>query len=54
MDKAGQGAIVTSSSGVIYAFRDSDGTEAKHWEKAIADAAETMRDDINKNLGTLP
>ncbi len=54
LDNDGLGAIITSSRGVIYAFRDPKGTEAKNWKKAIADAAEAMRDDINKNLGTLP
>ncbi|GAG02158.1 unnamed protein product, partial [marine sediment metagenome] len=50
MDNDGRGAIITSSRGVIYAFRDPKGTEAKNWGKTIADAAEVMRDDINKSL----
>jgi orotidine-5'-phosphate decarboxylase len=48
MDKDGLGAVIPSSRGVIYAFRDSDGKEAKNWKKSIGDAAEAMRNDVNQ------
>lgn len=48
MDENGLGAVVASSRGIIYAFRNSDGSEARNWKKSIADAARAMRDDINQ------
>jgi len=45
-DKDGLGAIVNSSRGIIYAYRESGGD----YQQAAAQAARTMRDDINAAL----
>jgi orotidine-5'-phosphate decarboxylase len=50
LDENGLGAVVASSRGIMYAFRDKDGKETDPWTKAVAAAAEAMRDDINSHL----
>ncbi len=47
LDNDGLGAIVASSRGIMYAFRDKDGNETDPWTDAVAAAARAMRDDIN-------
>ena len=46
-DENGRGAVVNSSRGIIYAYRATGGD----YQQAAADAARTMRDDLNSVLG---
>ena len=50
LDEDGLGAIVPSSRGIMYAFRDRQGNESDRWKAAVANAAEAMRDDINSHM----
>ncbi len=45
-DKDGLGAVVNSSRGIIYAYRETGGD----YQKAAGDAARAMRDDLNSVL----
>jgi orotidine-5'-phosphate decarboxylase len=48
-DSRGEGAVVNSSRGIIYAFRREpykDKYGEKHWRKAVREAAESMRRNI--------
>lgn len=50
-DDNGLGAIVNSSRGIIYAYADDDRYSGEQFDRAAADAAETMRREINQALG---
>ncbi len=50
-DDNGLGAIVNSSRGIIYACADDDRYPPEQFDRAAADAAERMRQEINRALG---
>jgi orotidine-5'-phosphate decarboxylase len=48
LDGDGLGAVVSSSRGIMYAFKDQQGNESATWATDVAEAARAMRDDINR------
>ena len=50
-DDQGQGAIVNSSRGIIFAYEQDDALGERDWQAAVQAAAEEMRAALNAALG---